>query len=101
MCLLCSALCAFCDLLYVPFVAKLFFFSKIANVRMIVAPVAIPKTYHSHVQPKLTDAYQIIVTIDNNRKIVPRSSMPRMRNTIPAKMPASENDPSINGSHGE
>src|SRR5215217_5290477 len=92
--------CAFCGC-YVPFVARLFFFSKIAKVAMIVAPVAIPKTYHSHVQPKLSDAYQIIVTIDSNRKTDPSSVMPRTRNTMPAKTPASENDPSTNGSQGE
>src|SRR5215213_10924788 len=81
------------------FVADLF--SNSPKVRMIVAPVTIPKTYHSHVQPKLSEAYQIIVTIDSKRKTDPSSNMPRMRNTMPAKMPASENDPSINGSHGE
>jgi hypothetical protein len=70
-------------------------------MKMIVAPVTIPATYHNHVQPKFADAYQIIVTIDNNRKIDPSNSRPRMRNRIPANTPARENDPSINGNHGE
>src|ERR1051326_3614685 len=46
------------------------FFSKSANMKMIVAPVTMPATYHSHVHPKFTDAYQIIVTIESRRKIV-------------------------------
>ena len=70
-------------------------------MKMIVAPVTIPATYHNHVQPKLLDAYQIIVVIDSNKKIAPSNSNPRMRNSIPANTPASENDPSISGSHGE
>src|ERR1041385_1302882 len=77
------------------------FFSKSANMKMIVAPVTIPATYHSHVHPKFTDAYQIIVTIESRRKIAPSNNNPRMRKTIPANTPASENDPSINGNHGE
>src|SRR6266481_2753062 len=32
------------------------FFSNTAKVAMIAAPVAMPATYHNHVQPKLTDA---------------------------------------------
>src|SRR6185369_7215069 len=77
------------------------FFSNTANIKMIVAPVTIPATYHNHVQPKFADAYQIIVVIESKRKIEPRNSRPRMRNRIPAKTPASENDPRINGNHGE
>src|SRR6185436_16997131 len=77
------------------------FFSNTANMKMIVAPVTIPATYHSRVQPKFADAYQIIVTIDNKRKMEPRKSRPRMRNSIPANTPASENDPRINGNQGE
>ena len=70
-------------------------------MKMMVAPVTIPATYHNHVQPKFADAYQIIVTIDSRRKIEPSNSRPRIRNRIPANTPASENDPRINGNHGE
>src|SRR5687767_9054297 len=70
-------------------------------MKMIVAPVTIPATYHSHVQPKFTDAYQIIVMIDSNKKTEPSSNSPRMRKMIPANTPANENDPRISGSHGE
>src|SRR5690349_7130600 len=77
------------------------FFSKTANMKMIVAPVTIPATYHSHVHPRFADAYQIIVMIDSNRNTAPKSSRPRMRKMIPAKTPASENVPSTSGSHGE
>src|SRR5687767_16009713 len=70
-------------------------------MKMIVAPVTIPATYHSHVQPKFTDAYQIIVMIDSNKKTEPSSNSPRMRKMIPANTPANENDPRISDSHGE
>src|ERR1051325_8702339 len=77
------------------------FFSKSANMKMIVAPVTIPATYHSHVHPKFTDAYQIMVPIVTRRTIAPSRNNTTMRKTIPPKPPASENDPSINGNHGE
>src|SRR6185369_14588052 len=77
------------------------FFSNTANMKMIVAPVAMPATYHSHVHPKFTDAYQIIVVIDSNRNTEPSSSNPRILNMIPENTPVNENAPRINGSHGE
>lgn len=70
-------------------------------MKIMAAPVAIPATYQSHVQPKFSDAYQIMVTIDSSRKIEPNKSNPRIRNIIPAKTPASDNEPRIKGSHGE
>src|ERR1051326_5756279 len=77
------------------------FFSKSATMKMIVSPVTMRATYHSHVHPKFTDAAQIIVTIESRRKIAPSNNNARMRKTIPANTPASENDPRINGNHGE
>src|SRR5688572_20599263 len=77
------------------------FFSNTANMKMIVAPVTMPATYHNQVQPRFSDAYQIIVMIDNNRNTEPSSSIPLTRNMIPANTPANENDPRISGSHGE
>ena len=67
-------------------------------MKMIVAPVTIPATYHNHVQPRFVDAYQIIVTIESNRNTEPNSSNPRMRKMIPANTPASENEPNTSGS---
>lgn len=32
------------------------FFSKSANVKMIIAPVTMPATYHNQVQPKFAEA---------------------------------------------
>ena len=64
------------------------FFSNTANIKMIVAPVTIPATYHSQVQPRFADAYQIIVMIDNNKNTAPNSNKPLIRNMIPAKTPA-------------
>src|ERR1051325_88061 len=66
------------------------FFSKSANMKMIVAPVTMPATYHSHVHPKFTDAYQIIVTMESRKKTPQSNSTPRRRKTIPANTPASE-----------
>src|SRR4030095_3306087 len=77
------------------------FFSKTANMKMMVAPVAIPATYQSQVQPKFTEAYQIMVISDSSRKTEPSSSNPRIRNMIPENTPANENAPRINGNHGE
>src|SRR5215813_1970446 len=45
-------------------ITSLRFFSNIANMKMIEAPVTIPATYHNQVQPKFAEAYQISVTID-------------------------------------
>src|SRR6476659_8387837 len=82
-------------------ITSFLFFSNTANMKMIVAPVAIPATYHSHVHPKFTDAYQIIVVIDSKRNTEPRSSNPRILNIIPENTPTNENAPRINGNHGE
>src|SRR5215470_5297008 len=82
-------------------ITSLRFFSNTANMKMIDAPVTMPATYHSHVQPKFADAYQISVTIDNKRKIEPRKSIPRMRKTMPANTPASDNVPRMSGNQGE
>ena len=68
---------------------------------MIVAPVTIPATYQSHVHPKFTEAYQIIVTIENNKNNELKNSIPRIRKTIPEKIPARENEARINGNQGE
>jgi hypothetical protein len=70
-------------------------------MKIIVAPVMIPATYHNHVHPRFADANQIIVMIDNSKNSDPRSNKPRIRNTIPENIPASENTLSINGNHGE
>src|SRR5258705_9181992 len=77
------------------------FFSKTANMKMIVAPVKMPATYHSQVQPRFAEAYQIIVIIASKRKTEPSSSRPRMRKMIPENTPAKENAPSTSGSQGE
>src|ERR1051325_11916444 len=68
---------------------------------MIAAPVAMPATYQSHVQPKFTDAYLIIVAIASSRKIEPSKRNARTRKIIPANPPATANAAKTNGSHGE
>ena len=70
-------------------------------MKIIVAPVIIPATYHNHVHPRFAEANQIIVMIDNNRNTAPRNNKPRMRNTIPENIPASENTLKMSGNHGE
>src|SRR6266850_6108032 len=77
------------------------FFSNTANMKMIVAPVTMPATYHSHVQPRLAEAYQIIVMMASKRNTEPSKSSPRIRKMIPANTPAKEKPPSSNGSQGE
>src|SRR5919197_791328 len=77
------------------------FFSNTANIKMIVAPVTIPATYHSQVQPKLADAYQMTVMIESSRKTEPSSRKPRIRKMIPQNTPAIDNAPKTNGSQGE
>src|SRR6185503_6999740 len=77
------------------------FFSNRANSARIIRPSTIPATYQSHVQPRLTDAFQIIAPTARARKLVPRNRKGRMRYMTPTSTPATDRAASTSGSQGE